>query len=447
MIKCTSILAFVLMCLCEVSAQTPPNPTADMNPGSYTAYNSGLSIAANFNAGRRFEETNKGLATNLLGTMTPPSNYNSMTLAQKTLFIVNSERACRNIINYGSGALTVKPIYGIETNLSSVAQGHADWMMANNAFEHCGDPALRISGSGCSSGKSSVGDRIQSNNTIKNGWESWGENIGYSVSSGASTFSTLNEQTIFDMLYQDAGSAWGHRVNFLKQYSDNYGPSGNEAFIGVAEKLSTVGTGYQGWAYGKVIVYDFYDPQTTASNAFTFSATLPVEWLSVSAERVNGSGNNVRWKVGKEINNAFFTVERSADGRFFNEIGTVKGAGNSEKAADYAFLDDNAPNQNAYYRVKQTDFDGKIAYSKTVAVAGDVAKKWRVYPNPAAEKYVNIDNQSAENTVFSLQNAVGQVVKNGTTNGESLVRIDLNNLPKGVYFLKMRQQIEKIIVQ
>ena len=447
MIKFTTTLALMLMCLCSAFAQTPPNPTADMNPGNYTAYNSLLSIAANFNAGRRFEETNKGLTTNILGTMTLPSNYSSMTLAQKTIFIVNAERACRNTVNYGSGALTVKPIYGIETNLSSVAQGHADWMMANNAFEHCGDPALRISGSGCTSGKSSVGDRIQSNNTIKNGWESWGENIGYSVSSGASTFSTLNEQTIFDMLYQDAGSAWGHRVNFLKQYSDNYGPSGNEAFIGVAEKISTVGTGYQGWAYGKVIVYDFYDPQSTASNAFTFSATLPVEWLSVSAERVNGSGNNVRWKVGKEINNAFFTVERSLDGRFFNEIGTIKGAGNSEEAAEYAFLDNNAPSQNAYYRVKQTDFDGKMAYSKTVTVAGELAKKWRVYPNPASENYVYLDNSSVDNAVFSLQNAVGQVIKNGATNGESLIRIDLNSLPKGVYFLKMRQQIEKIIVQ
>ena len=98
MTKFTLILAFVLVGV-YVSAQLPPNPTADMNPGNFTAYNSSLSIAANFNAGRRFEETNKVLATNTLGTMTLPSNYSSMTLAQKTIFIINAERACRNTVN------------------------------------------------------------------------------------------------------------------------------------------------------------------------------------------------------------------------------------------------------------------------------------------------------------------------------------------------------------
>lgn len=434
---------FIFLCL-TATAQTPPNLTADMNPGSYTAYNSGLSIAANFNAGRRFEETNKGLAANTLGNMTLPSGYSAMTLAQKTIFIVNAERACRNTVNYGSGALSVKPMYGVETHLSDVSQGHADWMMSSNTFDHCGNPAM---GSSCSGGKSSMSNRIQSNATLINSWQGISENIGYSVSSGVSTFPTLNEQIIFDMMYQDAGSAWGHRVNFLQQFTDNYGAAGNEGFIGVAEKLSTPGTGYQSWAYGKVIVYNFYDPQGGATNAFTFSATLPVEMLWVKANRVNSAENSVNWKVAKEINNAFFTVERSLDGRFFAEIGTVKGAGNSEEAIEYAFMDSNAPNQTAYYRVKQTDFDDKTAYSKTVSVAGNLVSKWRVYPNPTSENYVFLQNELSENTAFYLQNTIGQVVKSGTTNGNSNVKIDLNSLPKGIYFLKMQQQIEKIVVQ
>jgi uncharacterized protein YkwD len=365
------LLIGTLFIYCVSYAQTPPNLTADMNPGSYTAYNSSLSIAANFNAGRRFEETNLGLAANSLGSMVLPSNYSSMTLAQKTLFIVNSERACRNGINYGSGVLTVKPLYGVESNLSNVAQLHANYLMSSNTFDHCGDPAY---GTTCS-GKSTPAQRVNGNATIANGQESTGENIGYSVSSSAAaTFPILNEQIIFDMMYQDAGSLWGHRVNFIKAYTDNYGASGNEAFIGVAEKLST--SGYQGWASGKVIVYVLYDPKSTATNAFSFDAILPVDLLSFEA-KTNEKSVDLVWTSAGEENFEGYQVEKSTDGLSFEKIGfvTPKPKSNTPKLT-YNFNDPSVQLGHVYYyRLRLVDLDGKFRYSPTRSVIMDALDK------------------------------------------------------------------------
>ena len=108
-----------------VFSQKPPVLTTNA-----PAYNYAISIAENFNAGRRFEETNKGLVVGSLGNMVLPANYSALTLAQKALFLINAERTCRNGVNYGSGALVVRPLQAVETNLSQIAQTHADWLVA-----------------------------------------------------------------------------------------------------------------------------------------------------------------------------------------------------------------------------------------------------------------------------------------------------------------------------
>ena len=267
-----------------IFAQKPPILTANAS-----AYNTARSIAENFNAGRRFEETNLGLPVGVLGNMTLPTNYSTLSVAQKALVLVNLERRCRNGVNYGTGALVLKPFQGVETHLSDVSQGHADWLVAQNKFEHCGNPVF---GTGCSVTNSSPVQRVQGNPQLVDGWERSSQNVGLSLSSMSNSLNlTLsNEMNVYAMIYRDAPT-WGHRDNFLQAYIDNSGDAGQEGFLGVGEKLAANYNPFNtaGMSYGKVMVYDVYDPKAGVTNAFS---VLPLTLDTAKYYRIIAKHNN-----------------------------------------------------------------------------------------------------------------------------------------------------------
>ncbi len=121
---------------------------------------------------------------------------------------------------------------------------------------------------------------------------------------------------------------------------------------------------------------------------FTFGGSgglaLPIQLVSFNAT----PSNNVvvtKWVTQMEINNAFFTVERSADGNNFDAIGNVKGAGNSTSTLNYEFTDEDPLKGISYYRLRQTDFNGKTTISDIVPVSiiQYAPSSVSVYPNPA----------------------------------------------------------------
>lgn len=95
---------------------------------------------------------------------------------------------------------------------------------------------------------------------------------------------------------------------------------------------------------------------------------LPIELLRFEAVE-DGAIVQTAWATSSESNNAFFTVERSADARTFQPIGKVDGAGNSHTTLHYAFTDQKPLYGISYYRLKQTDFDGHYTYSDIRAVS------------------------------------------------------------------------------
>ena len=100
------------------------------------------------------------------------------------------------------------------------------------------------------------------------------------------------------------------------------------------------------------------------------SFPLPVELIQFSGE-CSGNSTVLTWVTQQEINNDYFTVERSMDGTTFIPVGTVSGQINSADVNSYVFTDDQynpAYAQSRYYRLKQTDLDGRFTYSETIVV-------------------------------------------------------------------------------
>lgn len=102
--------------------------------------------------------------------------------------------------------------------------------------------------------------------------------------------------------------------------------------------------------------------------------------VSLPESRENAKVTELTWTTANETDNKLFTVERSADGTDFQEVGMVQGAGTSSLSRDYKIYDHTPFEGITYYRLKQIDFDNSFSYSKIIQVA--TTTNLTIFPNP-----------------------------------------------------------------
>jgi hypothetical protein len=97
--------------------------------------------------------------------------------------------------------------------------------------------------------------------------------------------------------------------------------------------------------------------------------SLPIELISFTGYNDVGKSNILNWITATEINNDYFTIDRSIDGINWLTISQVDGAGNSSVSNYYEYKDFTYIRNNVnYYRLSQTDNDGKKEYFPIIAV-------------------------------------------------------------------------------
>jgi hypothetical protein len=174
-----------------------------------------------------------------------------------------------------------------------------------------------------------------------------------------------------------------------------------------------------------------FSPFTLAS-ASVFNP-LPIELLEFTAIP-NGNRVDLVWKTATEVNNDFFTIEKSKDGINFTQVLIVNGAGNSNSTKSYSAEDINPYNGTSYYRLKQTDFNGDYKYTAIVQV--DMSKKSfaAVYPNPASNQlFLNVSDEY-DNVSFKLIDAMGREVLRQRIDSSDLNDINTEALSPGIYY-------------
>lgn len=173
---------------------------------------------------------------------------------------------------------------------------------------------------------------------------------------------------------------------------------------------------------------------------------LPIELLSFSAKPDN-SMVKLSWTTATETNNDYFTIERSKNGIDFQAIGMVDGAGNSTQTKVYSTIDGEPSKGLSYYRLKQTDYDGKFSYSEIVPVRFESKSSiFIVQPNPAKDNMDVVFSTETEGTaVVQIFNSQGQVVlskKVDLHEGVNRLPISLDSFIKGVYFVTLENGLE-----
>lgn len=400
----------------------------------------GTSPEINFNNARRQEEIIMNRPANSLGNMAVPvGGWASLSDAQVALYIHNSERAARGC----------PLIYGAESHLNSIATAHTNWQRSSDVLSHTGNSlygassSYSICPSGAQSG-STLDQRINySSSGVNSCWESLGENLSIvaSTTSTSASFNNMVAKSIYSWIYKDATSAWGHREAVFLEYTDNYGASGNEGFIGVGHNIGAAfaapAFGCTSYNFVRIVTIDYYDPEENASCGFTFSVVLPVELLSFDAQK-NKSTIDLTWETASERNSDYFLIERSPDGDSFEPIGQVSAAGEAESLTAYSFQDKAPLTGMNYYRLRQLDMDGSETLSKIVSVQNGSLNQVQLYPNPTKDYFVLVteDKEEAAATI-EVRNSTGNLVyqQGETLANNNTIRVSTEFMAPGVYWV------------
>lgn len=167
---------------------------------------------------------------------------------------------------------------------------------------------------------------------------------------------------------------------------------------------------------------------------FETNTALPVELGDFTVRQLD-KAVSLEWVTYSEVNNNYFEIFRSSNGRDFNEIGKVSGIGNSTNTERYQF-NDNAPYRGRnYYQLRQVDNNGTVTKSDIRSIDFEFSKI-EIYPNPAIDKLMV---KGFTGGVLRIVNLEGKVIFEDKFDSAEELNLDVSFLTAGVYFLRTDQ--------
>ncbi len=176
--------------------------------------------------------------------------------------------------------------------------------------------------------------------------------------------------------------------------------------------------------------------------------SLPIELLSFVAKK-DGTDIRLDWSTASELNNDYFTVFRSLDGISEEQVAKMPGAGNSQHQLFYSAKDHSPYVGVSYYKLRQTDFDGKLKDTDWISVVfeSDV-DGLEVWPNPIGdEMVVSFMSSHRSPESISIFDAQGRKVFETSVMadaGSNVIRMEAPAMQKGIYFLKVGTDWKRI---
>ncbi|MEL6133351.1 MAG: T9SS type A sorting domain-containing protein [Bacteroidota bacterium] len=250
----------------------------------------------------------------------------------------------------------------------------------------------------------------------------------------------------------------GHDTNGDGVVDENDAPMANAGAIGDSSDLDHDGL-YDGFDNDIVsnnptngISSPVSYPNTTSSRndqdwRYSNIQNLPVEWLEFSV-KWGQRGAELQWITAVEINNDYFAVQRSEDGRTFQHVGNVMGVGNSQAPSTYNYTDAELGLPTAdrfYYRLQQFDIDGAHSFSKIIELSREAASSLtlKAIPNPTIDQLIlKIEGLSGQGraSVIDLQ---GRIIWQSDA-PQPLTELDVSGWARGPYVVVVQSAREKV---
>lgn len=184
-------------------------------------------------------------------------------------------------------------------------------------------------------------------------------------------------------------------------------------------------------------------------------ASLPVNYLTFTAKRINKLNVKLEWQTTSEINNSGFSIERNPGNNQWISVAFIPSqasSGSTNNYESYKYNDTNSNLGNTQYRLRQIDLDGRSKTSEIKLVKGiEKNETILIYPNPAVNGNVNVlFTDMNEKKKVILTDMSGKLLKEWNNSFGKQLLID--HLQKGTYLLKViyeqsgNQTINKIVV-
>lgn len=234
--------------------------------------------------------------------------------------------------------------------------------------------------------------------------------------------------------YLDFTKTYSNSVYSLKSESAAFSIAGNSGDEAVIIEI----TGYNNSTSMGVVLDDV---ELTSIAAMT----MPVKWVSFSAELRNGQAS-LKWKTAAELNNKYFVVERAGANNQFDSIGTV----NPQSSGVYSFADSKVKEGINYYRIRQVDVDGQYQYSKVLSVKfGQLLSGMKVYPTVAINNInVNLTSTLSTQALLTVVDLNGAVVSKSVRNlgsGMNQQSVDVSGLKSGMYYVRIQNSDQTVL--
>ncbi len=199
--------------------------------------------------------------------------------------------------------------------------------------------------------------------------------------------------------------------------------------------------------------YGYYNTGDAVNNGGTAPqyVTLVVKFVDFSVTKHDNDAI-LNWSVENEgSNTASYEIQKSLNGTDFTPVKTLPALNNGRTANSYSSVVENLSAIRAagviYFRIKQTDRDGKFVYTEIRSVRVD--KKGLVigvYPNPV-KSVANVSFNLEENAevAISVSDASGKQLFASQVQGikgSNLNKVNLANLASGSYILKVQTGTE-----
>jgi hypothetical protein len=125
------------------------------------------------------------------------------------------------------------------------------------------------------------------------------------------------------------------------------------------------------------------------------TTVLPIQLTKFEATLTQDKTVNLTWATATELKNEYFTIEKSKDALNWEVLNIVSGFGDSHQIIDYSIYDSSPFEGISYYRLKQTDFDGRYSYFGTVSINNSsttkkIIKRTNIYGQEVDENATGI---------------------------------------------------------
>lgn len=198
-------------------------------------------------------------------------------------------------------------------------------------------------------------------------------------------------------------------------------------------------------------VYVAIDGYSGSNCSYEISATnaspMPVKLKQFTAWK-EGPKNALKWITTEEDQHSHFEVQRSEDGRVFEDIFRIYGDISSVNGKEYRY-DDLYPPSHCFYRLKQVDLDGNSWYSHVVELTRAGQGSFELVQLPVPSTDLNFTVRSVRNGKISMSiySTEGKLISTGwimVNKGLNNFNKDISSLVKGHYILALSMDNERV---